>query len=123
VVRSTHGVAYLAPTLPKVRDGNVFVADLGISATHRELIAETEAILGTHGLAHRKIAVDDELGAALAPDFRAAAWQVEELVVMPHVHAAPPVDISAVAEVDADTLVPFWTTGMRKDIDDEAGSV
>jgi hypothetical protein len=118
-IRSTHGAAYLTPTLPKVYDLNVLVVDLGASASVAELIAEADWTLGAHGVAHRKIAIDDGLGPALEAEFRQAGWQVEELLVMPHVRGAPPVDVTIVQEVEAEALVAAWEAGMRRDLDDE----
>jgi ribosomal protein S18 acetylase RimI-like enzyme len=118
-VRSAHGTAYLTPTLPRVYDLNGFVVDLGASASAEELIAEADEILGSYGLGHRKITIDDELGRALEPAFRAATWHVDELLVMPHVRPAPAVDISAVREVEAQELIPAWEVGMRRDFGDE----
>ncbi len=118
-VRSTYGTAYLTPSLPKVYDLNALVVDLGAAAGAAELIADADRILGSYGLGHRKVAVDDELGLAVAVGFRESGWQTEELVVMPHVRAAPPVDLAAVEEVEADVLVPVWEKGMRRDIGDD----
>jgi ribosomal protein S18 acetylase RimI-like enzyme len=118
-ISSAHGTAYLTPSLPRVHDLNGFVVDIGASATAEELISEADEILGTYGLRHRKIAIDDELGRDLAPAFRAGGWQVEELLVMPHVRPAPPVDTSVVEEVEADVLIPVWEKGMRRDFGDE----
>ena len=113
VVRCVHGTAYFHDDLPKVFDLNVLSVDLGASAGVAELAAEAEAVQGAAGLAHRKIAIDDELGSALAPDFRERGWLVNELVVMPHRRRPPPVDVSAVEEVEVDELVPVWANGMR----------
>jgi hypothetical protein len=58
-IRSTHGTAYLAPGLPRVYDLNLLLADLGAAVSAAELIAETDEIFGSYGLAHRKVAIDD----------------------------------------------------------------
>src|SRR5439155_27005314 len=101
-VPCAHGTAYFNDDLPRVFDLNVLSVDLGVSAGAAELVAEAEAVQGAAGLAHRKIAIDDELGSALAPDFRERGWIVNELVVMPHRRPPPPVDVSAVEEVEVD---------------------
>ena len=85
-VPCAHGTAYFNDDLPRVFDLNVLSVDLGVSAGAAELAAEAEAVQGAAGLAHRKIAIDDELGSALAPDFRERGWIVNELVVMPLLH-------------------------------------
>jgi len=117
-IRSTHGTAYLSPTLPKVYDRNVFLVDLGAKASAEELVAEAAWAFLMHDLAHRKIAIDDELATAVDAEFRDAGWQVEKLVVMPHARPATPVETSAVEEVAADVLVPVWESRMRRDIAD-----
>jgi len=118
-VPSVHGTAYLTPTLPRVYDLNGFVVDLGVSASAAELIAEADEILGSHGLRHRKIAIDDELGRDLTPAFCAASWHADELLAMPHVRPAPPIDTSAVHEVEAEELIPVWQARLRRDFGDE----
>jgi GNAT superfamily N-acetyltransferase len=119
-IRSVHGTAYLMPTLPKVYDLNVFFVDPGTTASAAELIADADRIFTPYAeLAHRKIAIDDGLGSEVEAAFRETGWQVEELVVMPHVRDAAPVDVSKVEEVTADELVPVWEAGMRRDIGDE----
>jgi ribosomal protein S18 acetylase RimI-like enzyme len=114
-IRATHGTAYLTPSLPRVYDLNGFAVDRGVDASAEELIAEADLILGSRGLAHRKITIEDELGPRFAPDFREAGWQVAEHLVMPHVRPAPALDLARVEEVDAGELVPVWTAGMRRD--------
>ena len=114
-VQCAYGTAYFNDDLPRVFDLNVLSVDLGVSVSAPELAAEADAVQGTAGLAHRKIAIDDELGAALAPDFRELGWLVNELLVMPHRRPAPPVDVSTVEEVEADELVPVWARWMRRD--------
>jgi ribosomal protein S18 acetylase RimI-like enzyme len=114
-VRCAHGDALFNDDLPRVFDLNFLSVDLGASVSAAELEAEADAIQGAAGLAHRKIAIDDELGSALAPGFRELGWLVNELVVMPHRRQPPPVDLSTVEEVDADELVPVWASWMRRD--------
>jgi predicted GNAT family acetyltransferase len=114
-VRCEHGTAYFADDLPLVWDLNLLSIDLGATASVEELVAEAETAQGEAGLQHRKIAVDDGLGAQLAPGFRNRGWLVNEFVVMRHVSPAPEVDLTAVEEVEAEELLPLWCQGMRLD--------
>jgi ribosomal protein S18 acetylase RimI-like enzyme len=59
------------------------------------------------------VSVDDDLGAALAPQFRRLGWKAEESLVMPHVGPIPKMDTSGVEEVHWDELEPVWAEGMR----------
>ena len=114
-IRSTHGTAYLTPSLPRVYDLNTFAVDHGVDASAQELIAEVDPILGSQGLAHRKITFEDVLGRRVEPAFREAGWQVDEHLVMPHVYPAPALDLTQVEEVEAGELVPVWKAGMHRD--------
>jgi GNAT superfamily N-acetyltransferase len=120
VVRAKHGSGLLTPSLPRVFYLNQFAVDLGADATAAELIAEAEPIFSAAGLSHRKISVDDELGAALTPEFRELGWTVEELLVMPHLRRYD-LKASPVEEVDPYELEPIWAEGMRSspEIQDE----
>jgi ribosomal protein S18 acetylase RimI-like enzyme len=118
-VRCAHGTAYFNDDLPRVSDLNVLSIDLGASASAAELAAEADAVQGAAGLAHRKIEIDDELGAAVAPGFRRLDWVANEVVVMPHIRPAPRFDLSAVEEIEADELMPVWADGIRREFDDE----
>ncbi len=113
VVPAAHGRALLTPSLPRVYYANHFSVDLGVEATAAELIDELEPIFAAAGLGHRQVSVDDELGARLAPDFTRLGWKVEELLVMPHRGATPPIDTSSVEEVGWEELEPIWAEGMR----------
>jgi ribosomal protein S18 acetylase RimI-like enzyme len=119
-IRSKHGTAYLTPSSPRVYDLNAFVVDGGATASADELIAEADPIFSSHGLAHRKITIEDELGSSLEPGFRAADWQVGEYLVMPHVRPTPALDLAQVEEVDAEEFVAAWQAGMRHGGLDEA---
>ena len=113
VVPAAHGRALLTPSLPRVYYANAFSIDLGAETTADELVAELEPIFSEARLAHRKVSVDDELGAALAPQFLRLGWKVEELVVMPHRGPTPDIDTSVVEEVGWDELEPVWAEGIR----------
>jgi ribosomal protein S18 acetylase RimI-like enzyme len=113
VVPSRHGRGLLTPSLPRVFYLNHLSVDVGAHASADDLIEEAEGIHAAAGLAHRKISIDDELGAVVAPRFRELAWKVEELLVMPHIGAAPCVDISAAQELGPEELEQVWIEGMR----------
>ena len=121
VVPTRHGQALLTPSLPRVYYANQFSVELGADATAASLAEEIEPIFAGAGLAHRRISVDDESGAAFAPKFRRLGWKAEELLVMPHSGAAPEVGTSAAEEVGWEELEPVWEEGMRSspEIQDE----
>jgi predicted GNAT family N-acyltransferase len=114
-VRTAHGTAYFTDDLPRVFYLNELLVDLGADVTIDELIAEAEAVQGAAGLAHRKIAIDDDLGARLANGFRERGWLVEAEFVMPHSRQAAYVDTAGVEEVTAEDLVETWRHGIRSD--------
>lgn len=115
VVPAPHGRALLTPSLPRVYYANHFAVDLGSEVSAGELVDELEPLFWAAWLGHRKVSVDDELGARLAPEFRELGWRVEELVVMPHTGAVRDVDTSMVEEVAAADLEPIWEAGIRSD--------
>jgi ribosomal protein S18 acetylase RimI-like enzyme len=120
-VTTAHGRALLTPSLPRVYYANVFSVDLGAQASAAELVEELEPIFATAGLGHRKVSIDDELGARLAPEFGRLGWKVEELLVMPHTGQPPTLDTSGVEEVGWEELESVWAEGIRSspDIQDE----
>jgi len=120
-VPAAHGRALLTPSLPRVFYANHFSVDLGAEVSAADLIVELAPVFSAARLAHRKVSVDDELGAALAPQFRRLGWKVEELLVMPHAGPVPDVDTSGVEEVGWNELEPIWAEGMRSspEIQDE----
>jgi GNAT superfamily N-acetyltransferase len=113
VVPAAHGRALLTPSLPRVYYANAFSVDLGADVSADELVAEIEPIFSAAGLAHRKVSIDDELGARLAPEFGRLGWKTEELVVMPHRGPAPDIDTSVAKEVGWEELEPVWAEGIR----------
>jgi ribosomal protein S18 acetylase RimI-like enzyme len=113
IVPAAHGRALLTPSLPRVYYANQFAVDAGADVSAAELVEELEPIFARAGLAHRKVSVDDELGAALAPQFRRVGWKAEELVVMPHRGRTPEADASFAEEVGWEELEPIWAEGMR----------
>jgi ribosomal protein S18 acetylase RimI-like enzyme len=112
-VRTKHGVAYFSGSLPRVWDRNLVSVDLAVEATAAELALEAEAVQGAARLRHRKIAVDDELGARLVRDFGRRGWTVHEYLVMPLEDGLAAADLSGTEEIDADSLSPMWRQGIR----------
>jgi ribosomal protein S18 acetylase RimI-like enzyme len=113
-VRTRHGVAYLSESLPRVWHRNFLLVDPGVDATVSELALEAESVQAPARLEHRKINVEDELGARLAPGFRRRGWTVHEYLVMTLPGEVEPADVSSTVEVDAEQLVPVWRHGMRQ---------
>jgi ribosomal protein S18 acetylase RimI-like enzyme len=109
-VRGLYGTAFFVDRLPRVYWLNVVAVDFGTEATAAELAAEADRLQA--GLGHRKIAIDDELGAAVEDDFRSAGWRVGRLLVMVQ-RAAAALD-GVVEDVDPDELAPVWATGIRE---------
>jgi ribosomal protein S18 acetylase RimI-like enzyme len=101
------GRALLTESLPKVHDLNFLLADsLGAETDAQELADGAERMMGSAGLGHRRVNVDDEAEAArLAPGFDALGWRAERFLVM--VHRRPPdraADLGEVSEVGVDAL-------------------
>jgi GNAT superfamily N-acetyltransferase len=107
------GRGLLTPSLPRVFYLNHFSVDLGVDCSGRELIEAAEPLLAE--LAHRKITIDDDLGGRVEREFRGLGWNVERLLVMPHVGPVRPVDTSGVEEVDPAEMEPIWEHGIRSD--------
>jgi len=110
---STHGRGMFTPSLPLVRYLNHFSVEVGARAPFEQLLAESNALHEAAQLPHRKLSFDDDLGAALAPEFARAGWKQEELLVMPHRGPLPEVEASAVEEVGPGELEPAWAEGIR----------
>jgi ribosomal protein S18 acetylase RimI-like enzyme len=121
VVPTRHGRGLFTPSLPLVRYLNHFLVDLGARPSFDELLEETDALHAAARVRHRKIAIDDDLGAELCPVFLERGWRHEELRVMTHVGRAPApgVETAQVEEVDPSELEPLWIDGMRTEIESE----
>jgi ribosomal protein S18 acetylase RimI-like enzyme len=110
-VRGRYGTAFFVDRLPRVYWLNAVAVDLGIEASAAELASEADRLQA--GLRHRKIAIDDELGAAVEGDFRAAGWRVDRLLIM--VHRSDGAELEAsVDEVEPGELEPVWAAGIRE---------
>lgn len=114
IVRTPHGEALLTPSIPLVYHRNHLSVDLGADVPAVELIAEADSVFGPKDYRFRKITIDDDLGARVAPRLQESGWRVEELLVMPFRGPASDVDTSNVEEVTGDALEPLWVAGMRE---------
>jgi ribosomal protein S18 acetylase RimI-like enzyme len=117
IVAVPHGRGLLTPSLPRVFYLNNLSVDLGADATVDELVEDAEFVHAPAGLSHRKISIDDDLGAKLQLGFRERGWKVEQLLVMPHVGPSPTMHTSAVEEIDPQELEPIWAEGIRSSPD------
>lgn len=118
-VRTPHGVAHFAATVPRVWYRNFLAVDLGARATAAELAIEAEMVQAPALLDHRKVVVDDDLGESVARDFARRGWRIEKNLVMAHELGADPGDVAATAELTADDLVPIWRAGIRETTPDD----
>jgi ribosomal protein S18 acetylase RimI-like enzyme len=84
VERFAWGEAFLTPSLPRVHDANfVRVGALPDAVGVPELAREAERLMGTVGVGHRRVNVDDEAAAArVAPSFAERGWEHEQFLVM-----------------------------------------
>jgi ribosomal protein S18 acetylase RimI-like enzyme len=116
-VRTRYGVAHFVDSLPRVWWLNTLSVDLGARATLEELIADADEVQGGGGLAHRRIAVDDELGAEVEDGFRELGWRVARLLVMADGGTDLPAAARAVvAEVPAQEAEAAWSDGIRTEL-------
>ena len=121
---SRYGVAHLNTDLPRVWSRNYLFADGDLGAvTAEELATETDRILGSAGLTHRKVElVDEEAGDRLEPQFRELGWTVEcDVVMVARRDSDREVDTMVVDEVAIEELVPVWSLGWQTEprIEDE----
>jgi GNAT superfamily N-acetyltransferase len=103
------GRALITESLPKVHDLNFLLADSpGDCVPAAQLAAEAERVMGSAGIGHRRVNVDDEGEAArLAPGFGELGWEVQRFLVM--VKRRPPdrpADLDLVREVALHALRP-----------------
>lgn len=119
IIPTPRGEVLLTPSVALVHHRNHFSVNLGVEACADELIAEADPIFVEHGIPHRKITIDDDLGERVAPRFRELGWHVEELLLMVHGGSRPKVDTSRAQEVDPSELEPLWIRGIRTEITDD----
>jgi len=61
------------------------VEEVDDAITAGELAQEADRLMGSRGLAHRKIQLNDKaLGSRLAPEFEREGWEIERLLFMVH---------------------------------------
>lgn len=112
IVRFRFGAALFHDRLRRVYDLNFL--RVGSESSADALAAEAER-LQAH-LGHRFVKIDDDaLGRRVEPGFRALGWKPERHVVMPHRREPPKRDLSAVREVDYETLRPVWAEGISSE--------
>jgi GNAT superfamily N-acetyltransferase len=114
IERTPHGEALMTPSTPLVYHRNHLSVDLAADVSADELIAEADSVFGPAGYRFRKITVDDDLGARVAPRLQELGWRVEELLVMPYRGPLLDVDTSIVDEVTGADLEPMWIAGLRE---------
>jgi ribosomal protein S18 acetylase RimI-like enzyme len=109
-----HGTALVHDRLPYAWDLNFVRLNPEDPVPAGDLIAEVDAVLGSLGLAHRKINADAEaLGHRLDPDLRAMGWRATQSLVMVFRGGVAEPPGAHVVEVNADALSPKWEMGIR----------
>lgn len=104
------GTAFLNDSFPRRHDSNfVWVERPPDGVDADSLAADADRVLGEHGLAHRKIHVDDDdHGQRLAMGFLDLGWSAEHLVTMTWVREPeprPPVPVREVGFAQARPLL------------------
>jgi hypothetical protein len=109
------GTAYLNLDFPLRYDSNfVWVERTPGGLEADALAADADRVLGEHGLAHRKLVVDDEPGARLAPAFRTLGWSAERDVVMVLRREPEPRPAAGVRELGFDRVRPVLEAVLRR---------
>jgi ribosomal protein S18 acetylase RimI-like enzyme len=109
------GTAYLNLDFPLRYDSNfVWVERTPGGVEADALAADADRVLGEHGLAHRKLVVDDEPGARLAPAFRTLGWSAERDVVMVLRREPEPRPAAGVRELGFDRVRPVLEAVLRR---------
>jgi GNAT superfamily N-acetyltransferase len=105
------GDAVLTTSLPRVWDFNLLrVTESGASAA--ELAAEADRIQGDAGIAHRRVAAEDE---NLVEGFAELEWETNRFVFMAYRGAAAPfADRPEVREVSREILLPIREALVRE---------
>ncbi|MGH2672389.1 MAG: GNAT family N-acetyltransferase [Actinomycetota bacterium] len=110
------GTAFLNLDFPIRYDSNFVWVEPPLRGVDADaLAADADRVLGEHGLAHRKLYVDDDLhGGRLAAAFLDLGWSAERLLIMAQVREPeprPPVDVS---ELDFAEARPFLELVLRR---------
>ena len=110
------GTAFLNLDFPLRYDSNFVWVEPPLRGVHADaLAADADRVLGEHGLAHRKLYVDDDLhGGRLAAAFLDLGWTAERLLIMSQVREPeprPPVQVSELSFAEAR---PFLELVLRR---------
>ena len=111
------GTAFLNPDFPLRYDSNFVWVEPPLRGVAADaLAADADRVLGEHGLAHRKLFVDDDLhGGRLAAAFLDLGWSAERLLIMAQVRESekqrPTVHVSELSFAEAR---PFLELVLRR---------
>ena len=106
------GEAVLTPSLPRVYDGSFVVVESAVAAP--EVAKETDRVLGSAGLGHRRVNVADErIAARLTPVFDDLGWEAQGLLVMALRATPEPEPVGGLEEVDPAELEELRAEAIR----------
>jgi GNAT superfamily N-acetyltransferase len=110
------GTAFLNLDFPLRYDSNFVWVEPPLRDVDAEaLAADADRVLGDHGLAHRKLYVDDDLhGGRLAAAFLELGWSAERLLIMAQVREPEPRQPVRVSELDFAEARPFLELVLRR---------
>jgi GNAT superfamily N-acetyltransferase len=110
------GTAFLNLDFPLRYDSNFVWVEPPLRDVDAEaLAADADRVLGEHGLAHRKLYVDDDLhGGRLAAAFLDLGWSAERLLIMAQVREPEARQPVRVSELDFAEARPFLELVLRR---------
>jgi GNAT superfamily N-acetyltransferase len=110
------GAAFLNLDYPLRYDSNFVWVDRPLRGVDADaLAADADRVLGEHGLAHRKIYVDDDLhGSRLAAAFLDLGWSSERLLIMAQAREPEPRPAIPVRELGFAEARPFLELVLRR---------
>ena len=111
------GTAFLNGEFPRRHDSNFVWVERPLQGVEADsLAADADRVLGEHGLAHRKVYVeDDDHGRRLAVEFLDLGWSAEHLVWMWRVREPEPRPPMSVREVDYTGAHPILEETLRRE--------